>query len=206
MRKRLIGFLRPTSSGESMRRNAEPAHTKDSPHSDHLGGKMRKQAWAFLLIGFLAGFGTLYTWTKKRAPDVVRAIPLPVDERRTESSSAPPVDMARVQQLQAEVKNNPKNVEAFVELANIHFEQKNYKEAIGFYTKAVELRPSNVNVRTDLATALFYENRFDDAISQFKKSLEMDPKNPRALFNMGVTMLHGKNDPDACIQYWEKLV
>ena len=68
------------------------------------------------------------------------------------------------------------------------------------------MRPSNVSVRTDLATAMFYENRFDDAIAQFKKSLEMDPKNPRALFNMGVTMLHGKNDPDACLQYWEKLV
>ncbi|PYS52793.1 MAG: hypothetical protein DMG13_15205 [Acidobacteria bacterium] len=169
-------------------------------------GGMRKQAWAFLLIGFVAGFAALYTWTKKRAPDVVRAMPLPVEERNVSGSSAPPVDIARVQQLQTEIKNNPKNVEALVELANMHFEQKNYKDAIGFYTKALELRPSNANVRTDLATAMFYENRFDDAIAQFKTSLEMDPNNPRTLFNMGVTMLHGKNDLEACLKYWEKLV
>src|SRR5439155_8381779 len=98
------------------------------PASGIIGG-MRAQPWAFLLIGFLAGFGALYTWTKKRAPDVVRTIPLPVDERSVPAgSSAPPVDMARVQQLQTEIKNNPKNVQAFVELGNIHFEQKNYRE------------------------------------------------------------------------------
>jgi len=176
---------------------------------------MRKQAWAFLLIGFLIGFAALYTWTKKRAPDVVRAIPLPVEDVSASGGSVsgqpsepqpPPVDLARVQQLQTEIKNNPKNVEALVELGNIHFEQKNFKDAIGLYAKALELRPSNANVRTDLATAMFYENRFDDAIAQFKQSLELDPNNPRTLFNMGVTMLHGKNDPEACLQYWEKLV
>ena len=169
----------------------------------------------FLLVGFAIGFGTLYTWTKKRAPDIVRAIPLPAESAARSTASAsggsaeeppPPLDTARVKELENEIESNPKNVEAMVELANMHFEQRNFRDAIRFYTRALELRPSNVNVRTDLATAMFYEKRFDDAIAEFKKSLELEPDDPRTLFNMGVAYLHGKNDPEGAVQAWEKLI
>src|SRR5437773_12059619 len=50
---------------------------------------MRLQQWLFLLIGFGLGFAGLYTWTKQRAPDIVRAMPLPVDPNvPTDLSSA----------------------------------------------------------------------------------------------------------------------
>ena len=179
---------------------------------------MRTQAWAFLLVGFAIGFAGLYTWTKKRAPDVVKTLPLPVEALGPAAATArnqpadpgepppPPLDTARVEELEREIKANPKNVEPLVELANIYFDQKNFKEAINLYSKAVELQPSNVNVRTDFGTALFYDKRFDDAISQFKKVLDLQPNHPRTLFNMGVALLHGKNDPQGAIQSWEKLV
>src|SRR5436190_15517927 len=91
---------------------------------------MRVQAWLFLLIGFAIGFGGLYTWTKQRAPDVVRATPLPVDpnvptdlsgsNRSSAASSseppAPAVDMARVQELTSKIKQNPKDFDSIVEL------------------------------------------------------------------------------------------
>jgi len=176
---------------------------------------MQKQAWAFLLVGFAIGFGALYTWTKKIAPDVVRALPLPVESLGPAGSAAgaapeepppPPVDMARVQRLETEIKNNPKNVEALTDLGNIHFDQKQYPQAIDLYRKVMELQPSNVEVSTDIGTALFYSNRFDEAIAQFKKTLQLEPNHPRALFNLGVALLHGKNDAQGAIQAWEKLV
>jgi cytochrome c-type biogenesis protein CcmH/NrfG len=175
---------------------------------------MRKQAWAFLLVGFAVGFGALYTWTKKQAPEMVRAMPLPLEHAVGPGSSSsarsseelPPLDTARIAELERETTSNPKNVEALVELGNLHFEQRNFKEAIGFYAKALDLRPSNVGVRTDLATAMFYENRFDDSIAEFRRSLELAPSDPRTLFNLGVALLHGKNDPEGAIQSWERLV
>src|SRR2546426_11803585 len=111
---------------------------------------MRKQAWAFLLVGFIIGFGALYTWTKKRAPDVVRAIPLPVESLGPPGSASnaepeepppPPVDTARLQQLETEIKNNPKNVEALTDLGNLHFDQKHYQQAIDLYRKVLEVQP-----------------------------------------------------------------
>ena len=84
---------------------------------------MQKQAWAFLLIGFGIGFGVLYTWTKQRAPEVVRAMPLPVGTAGPQTAQSepppPPLDMARVQALQDQLKTNPKNFDALTELGNM---------------------------------------------------------------------------------------
>ena len=178
---------------------------------------MRVQAWFFLVIGFAVGFGGIYTWTKQRAPDVVRATPLPVNpnvptdlsgtgSRSTSEPSAPPVNMARVQELSSKIKQNPQDFESVVELGNINFDQKNYADAINLYKKALEIRPGALNVRTDMGTAMFYQNHFDDAIAQFQEVLNSDPKDAQALFNLGVAMLHGKNDPKRALEYWEKLV
>ncbi len=176
---------------------------------------MRLQAWLFLIIGFAAGFGGLYTWTKQRAPDVVRATPLPVDPnvptdlsggRPSTEPAAPPVDMARVRELTTKIKQNPKDFESIVELGNLNFDQKNYTDAINLYKKALEVRPDALNVRTDMGTAFFYQNRFDDAIEQFKETLKIDPNNAQALFNLGVAMLHGKNDAKGALEYWQKLI
>jgi cytochrome c-type biogenesis protein CcmH/NrfG len=179
---------------------------------------MRVQSWLFLLIGFAVGFGTLYTWTKQRAPSVVKALPLDVDpniptETLTppgapagEPAAAPPVDMARVKELTDKIKQNPKDFDSIVELANMNFDQKNYDDAINLYKKALAIRPDALNVRTDMGTAMFYLNRYDDAIATFQEVLKTDPNNAQALFNLGVAMLHGKNDPKRALEYWQKLV
>jgi cytochrome c-type biogenesis protein CcmH/NrfG len=177
---------------------------------------MRLQAWLFLLIGFAIGFGGLYTWTKQRAPDVVRATPLTVDPNvPTDLSGAgrgaaepppPPVDMAHVKELTDKIKQNPKDFDSIVELGNLNFDQRNYDDAINLYKKALEIRPDDLMVRTDMGTAMFYQNHFDDAIATFEETLRRDPNNAQSLFNLGVTMLHGKNDPKGALKYWEKMI
>jgi tetratricopeptide (TPR) repeat protein len=178
---------------------------------------MRLQSWLFMVIGFALGFGVLYTWTKERAPDVVRATPLAVDpnvptdlggfgQAPSGEAPPPPVDMARVQELTSRLKQNPRDFDSIVELGNLNFDQRNYEDAIGLYKKALEVRPDALNVRTDMGTAMFYLNRFDDAIAAFQQTLKDDPKNAQALFNLGVTMLHGKKDAKGALQYWEKLI
>src|SRR5262245_59139198 len=171
---------------------------------------MQKQAWAFLLIGFAIGFGLFYTWTKQRAPEIVRTMPLPVGSGPAAAQPSepppPPVDMARVRQLEEDIKRDPKNFDAFVELGNIQFDQKKFKDAAELYTKALELRPGELNLRIGLGTAMFYDNRFDDAIAEFRKTLEMNPNHPQALCNIGVALVHGKNDLRGALESWEKLV
>jgi cytochrome c-type biogenesis protein CcmH/NrfG len=178
---------------------------------------MRLQSWLFLLIGFALGFGGLYTWQKQRAPSIVRAMPLTVDpnvptdlssagQQSQQEAPAPPVDMAKVQELTNKIKQNPKDFDAIVELGNINFDQKNFSDAVSLYQKALQIKPDALNVRTDMGTAMFYQNRFDEAIAVFQETLKSDPKNAQALFNLGVAMLHGKNDVKRAIEYWQQLV
>jgi len=142
-------------------------------------------------------------------------MPLPVDPNVPTDLSAgnnaaepppPPLDMARVNELTSKIKQNPKDFDSIVELANIDFDQKRFDDAINLYKKALEIRPDALNVRTDMGTAMFYLNRYDDAIATFKQSLVSNPNDAQTLFNLGVAMLHGKNDPQGALQYWDKLV
>src|SRR5215813_11243551 len=208
----------PMSGGEwRAPSNSSPSMTAPTAENTGIIQDMRMQRWLFLLIGFAVGFGLLYSWTKQRAPDVVRALPLEVDPSvptQLPSSNgaaaaeppAPPVDMAHVKELTDKIKQNPRDFDSIVELGNINFDQKNYDDAITLYKKALEIRPDATNVRTDMGTAMFYQNRFDDAIAEFQQILKADPNNAQALFNLGVTMLHGKNDPKRALEYWERMV
>src|SRR5437660_11727947 len=94
---------------------------------------MRAQALIFLAVGFAVGFGGIYTWTKQRAPAVVRATPLPVDPNVPSDLSAansasepppPPVDREKVKELTSRNKQNPKDFDSIVDVANINFDQK----------------------------------------------------------------------------------
>jgi cytochrome c-type biogenesis protein CcmH/NrfG len=174
---------------------------------------MRAQRLIFLLVGLIVGFAGIYTWTKQRAPEVVRATPLPADPNvPTEASNnpgeppPPPLDEKRLKELATKIKENPKDFNSIVELADMNFDQKNYDDAINLYKKALAIRPDALNVRTEMGTALFYQKHFDDALAMFKESLRTNPNDAQTLFNLGVVMLHGKNDPQAALQYWQQLV
>src|SRR5688572_11069980 len=138
---------------------------------------MRKDSFLLLAAGFAIGFGVLYFWTKDRAPEIVSQLPSLTSPQVSAASEPPPppVDMARVQQLQAAIQANPQNFDALREMGNIHFDQRNYKDATSWYGKALAVQPNNLDVRTDMATTMFYSEDFDGSLSEFKKILEVEP-------------------------------
>jgi len=134
---------------------------------------------------------------------------VPTDLSAANNAAEPPppaLDMKRVNELTSKIKQNPKDFDSIVELANIDFDQKQYDDAINLYKKALEIRPDALTVRTAMGTAMFDLNRYDDAIAVFKQTLVSNPNDAQTLFNLGVAMLHGKNDPQGALQYWDKLV
>jgi cytochrome c-type biogenesis protein CcmH/NrfG len=177
---------------------------------------MRKDSVAFVIAGFAIGFGIFFNWTKHRAPQVLNAFPprLVVPSASATPPEAPagdpqgqppPVDLAAVQKLQDRIKADPNDFDALVELGNVDFDQRNYPEAVTYYSRALAIHDDQ-NVRTDLGTMLFYSNRYDEAITELKKVLAVNPTHAQALFNMGVVLLHGKNDPQGALQNWQKLI
>jgi len=168
---------------------------------------MRAHSFIFLAAGFGVGFAAMYPWMSKRAPEIARPIPTFVRNMGSPAEPpAPPLDTARMRQLEETVSKDPKNFDALIELGNMHFDQRAYDKAAGLYKKGLEVQPGNVTLRTDLGTALFYSRRVDEAIVELRKSLELDPTHPQTLFNLGVALLEGKNDSKGALEAWEKLV
>jgi tetratricopeptide (TPR) repeat protein len=169
---------------------------------------MRSGSLAFLLIGIAIGFGAMYPFMKDRAPEIVRAEPVPFVPQSGDfgAPAPPPLDQQRVQQLRAQADRNPRDVESLIELGFLYFEQQNFEEAVNWYGRALEVDPNDVGVRTDMGTAMFNLGRVDDSIAEFRKSLQVDPTHPQALFNLGVVLLEAKDDKAGALENFEKLI
>jgi len=168
----------------------------------------RGASLAFLLVGAGLGFAGVYLGIHHRATELVKPLPKlkPRSETATEPDKPPPLDTARLQQLEETVKVDPKNTKALTELGNMQADQRNYNEAIQWYQQAVNADPRNIELRNYLGEAQFEANRIDDALATFQAALQMNPSNPEALFDYGYVLLQGKNDPEGAIRSWEKLV
>jgi len=177
-------------------------------------GTARGAALAFLLVGAGVGFAAVYPWMHNRAPELAR--PLPILRPRSDSAAAgnagasdpapPPLDTARLKQLEETVKSDPKNLAALTELGGMQSEQGNFNEAVKWYKQAVDGDPKNIEMRNYLGEALFQADRVEESLATFKGTLDINPTHPEALFDYGYVLLQGKKDPEGAIQSWEKLV
>jgi cytochrome c-type biogenesis protein CcmH/NrfG len=171
----------------------------------------RGASLAFLLVGAGLGFAGVYLGVHKRATELVK--PLPMLKPRSETSGGasdpakpPPLDTARLKQLEDTVKGDPKNVEALTELGNMQADQQNFDEALKWYQQAVNAEPKNIELRNYLGEAQFQANRIEDSLATFKSALAINPSHPEALFDYGYVLLMGKKDSQGAIQSWEKLI
>jgi cytochrome c-type biogenesis protein CcmH/NrfG len=180
-----------------------------------MNGVARGAALAFLLVGAGVGFAAVYPWMHNRAPALVKPLPMlkPRADAATSASDGasdpakpPPLDLARLKQLEDTVKSDPKNVAALTELGNMQADQQNFDEAVKWYKQAVAVDPKNIEMRNYLGEALFQGNHIDESLAEFKQTLSISPTHPEALFDYGYVLLQGKNDPKGAIESWEKLV
>lgn len=108
--------------------------------------------------------------------------------------------------LLAKLKSDPKNSALLNQIGMLYKAAHQFKDAEGYFQKAIDADPKNVPARTDLATCLFYEGDADGAISQLQKSLTYDPKDANSLFNLGMIRLQAKNDPAGAVTAWQQLL
>jgi predicted Zn-dependent protease len=107
-------------------------------------------------------------------------------------SGAPTMDqMQHMGQKSAEpllekLKTDPNNADLLNQVGTIYRKTHQFKEAAGYYQRALELQPRNAAIRTDLASCLYYTGDVDGAITQLDRSLKDDPKFAGALYNLGM--------------------
>ncbi|MBN1223283.1 MAG: tetratricopeptide repeat protein [Candidatus Aminicenantes bacterium] len=108
--------------------------------------------------------------------------------------------------LESKVAEDPRDMEAWVQLGNLYFDTNNPQKAIHAYTRYIEINPGNPDVLTDLGIMYRRNGQFAEAVDAFDQAIAIDPKHPQAWFNRGIVFLHNLNDPVAALKSWEELI
>ena len=116
-------------------------------------------------------------------------------------------DMKRMADKKAEplltkLKTDPNNSSLLNQIGTLYKATHQFKEAAGYFQRAIDADPKNVAARTDLASCLFYQGDADGAIQQLQQSLSYDPKDANSLFNLGMIRLQAKNDSSGAVSAW----
>lgn len=148
------------------------------------------------LIGLLAGYFIL------KAP-----VPEPGTMTGPPPAVAPPGTglgnrAAEVRELQQILAGDPGNRKAWVNLANIHFDSNQYREAVAAYTKALDLSPNDPDVITDRGIMYRSLGEFQQAAAEFRRAAAMDPKHINSLMNLGVVLRYDLNDVEGATKAW----
>jgi len=145
------------------------------------------------VLGFFSGAGFMFFKTDS-APSVV-------------SNSNTAIDPGqRAKALEAELINNPQNMNAWIKLGHVYFDTDKYDQAINAYEKALKLNPNNADVLTDLGIMYRRIGKFRKAIEKFDKATAVDPKHQNARLNKGIVLMHDLSDRDGAIRAWEDLL
>ena len=120
-------------------------------------------------------------------------------------------DMKRMADKQAEpvltsLKSDPRNVQLLNKAALTYKAAHQFKDAIAYFQKALEVDPKNVPIRTDMASCMYYTGDVDGALDELNKSLSYDPKHAGTLMNIGIIKWQGKNDVNGAIAAWQTLL
>lgn len=170
------------------------------------------QAYVFavicLLIGVLAGYFLRGSGTPAATPVATTSgapagmgggqQPTPEQMKHMADTQAEP--------LLAQLKSNPNDPALLAQIGNVYYDTQQYKDAVGYYERSLNVDPSNPNVRTDMGTAYFYMGDADRAISEFEKTLTYDAKHGQTMFNLGMVKWQGKGDAKGAVEAWERLL
>ena len=112
----------------------------------------------------------------------------------------------KAEPLLAKLKSDPGNSDLLNQIGTLYKATHQFKDAAGYFQRAIDADPKNVAARTDLASCLFYEGDADGALHQLQQSLTYDPKDANSLFNLGMIRLQAKKDPAGAVSAWQQLL
>ncbi len=108
--------------------------------------------------------------------------------------------------LLEKAKADPNNSDLLIQVGNIYEATHQFKQAAGYYGKALQIDPKNVAIRTEMASCMYYDGDVDGAIGQLQQSLHYDPKDANSLFNLGMIRWQGKKDSKGAVAAWQQLL
>jgi cytochrome c-type biogenesis protein CcmH/NrfG len=108
--------------------------------------------------------------------------------------------------LLEKLKANPNDSALLVQVGGLYHTTHRFKEAAGYYQRALDTDPKNVATRTKLASSLYRNGDIDGAIAQLNQALQYQPNDANALFDLGMIKLQGQSDGKGAIAAWQRLL
>jgi len=108
--------------------------------------------------------------------------------------------------LLAQLQGKPNDSALLIQVGAIYHGSHQFKEAAGYYDKAVQADPKNVALRNRLASSLYRSGDVDGDIAQLDQALRDQPRDANSLFNLGMIRLQGKSDGKGALAAWQQLL
>jgi cytochrome c-type biogenesis protein CcmH/NrfG len=136
-----------------------------------------------------------------QAPSSANNGRIPVDT----GSSAMMQDVTQqAEHIKAILAKDSTNVDAWVALGNLYFDDQKPDQAIQYYEGALRLKPGDPNVMTDLATMKRAVGQADEAVKLLEQVVAKDSTLGQAWFNLGVIYSFDLNDAKHAIAAWKR--
>ncbi len=98
---------------------------------------------------------------------------------------------------------NPKNVEAYVALADSLVQQGEFDEATTHLRRAIELEPGNGRTHEEMGNVLAQQRKLPEAAEWFRKALRIDPRLPAAHGRLGAVLMDMGRPEEASVHLAE---
>jgi cytochrome c-type biogenesis protein CcmH/NrfG len=108
--------------------------------------------------------------------------------------------------LLEKLQGDPNNGDLLFQVGNIYMATHQFKQAVAYYNKALQVNPKNMAVRTEKASCMYYDGDTDGAIALLQESLVYSPQDANSLFNLGVIKWQGKQDGKGALAAWRQLL
>jgi cytochrome c-type biogenesis protein CcmH/NrfG len=104
------------------------------------------------------------------------------------------------------VAQDPKNLQAWIQLGNDYFDTHQAQKSIDAYARALALDPNNADVITDQGVMYREIGQFDKALANFEKASKLNPRHQMSLYNAGVVLAFDKKDAKKATEAWNRVI
>lgn len=141
------------------------------------------------LQALLKAEGELGTMKMRAAssPRLVRAMTLHMEGRTADAAA----------ELRSAIDDGENQSEAFLFLGQIHFEARQYEEAISVYQKLLVLDPNHATAAFNAGVCYEKLSRWNEAADLFRRSVRLEPERREAWLGLGLCCLHQRRAEDA---------
>jgi Flp pilus assembly protein TadD len=116
------------------------------------------------------------------------------------------VDVEQLRTLMQQVRENPKDTHAMLELTNTFMMMQAWDKALEFANMAAKLAPQDPQVHRALGMVRFQRKEYPEARQSFEMVLKKDPNDVVAHYNLGILLKHYMKKSEEGDQHFRRVV